>query len=106
MKLTPSAQNLAVISLDPTMQGDGVTEGHVPKKQAPRTIVKVQMPLVSTEKHPRALVHNQDRSVLFQTPITDPLRARMRGKAKGYFHATIEPSGDIEISDPAPDQSW
>ena len=107
-KLTPSVRNLAVISMqDPSLQGDGVTEGHVPKQAAPKTIVKVQLPMTSSKGEPAlALVYNRDQSVLFQCPVTTPLLARMQGKAKGYFHATIEPAGDIEINEPAPDQPW
>lgn len=68
-------------------------------------IVKVQFPLASNEPQPLALIYNQDRSVCVQIPITDPLRARMGGRKKRFFHAEVSDFG-VEIGDAVPEESW
>lgn len=65
-------------------------------------IVKVQLPLAGADM---ALIYNEDRSVMLHVPVTAPLRSRMKGRPKRFFHANVE-RGELEIGDAAPWQEW
>lgn len=73
-------------------------------------IVKVQVPLnvtAGTEDEVRsmALIYNEERSIVFELPVTAPLLGRMRGRHKAFFHA-LPRRGSIEIGEDAPWQAW
>lgn len=67
-------------------------------------ILKVQLPLASTEINPPALVYNEDQSIYLHLPVEN-VSARMRGRPKVYFYAT-ERDGDLYLDDEAPEQLW
>lgn len=68
-------------------------------------IVKVQTPLASTSKEPKALVYNEDRSLIMELDITKRLTTQMEGTAKKFFHAEVTDDA-IVIGLPAPYQEW
>lgn len=67
-------------------------------------IVKVELPEDGTPQT-SAFISNEDKSLQTYTGLTAPLIARMMGKKKRYFHASLT-SGVIEIEDAAKDQPW
>jgi hypothetical protein len=59
-------------------------------------IIKIQIPVVSSQPHARALVYNKDRSINFMMPLPPAIKKRMGKDKKAYFEATI--TGDnIEL---------
>ena len=68
-------------------------------------IVKVQIPLYTTEKQPQALVTDETREINFRVPVTVDLRARMGTLTKRYFQATVE-GHQLVLGDVAPAQEW
>lgn len=73
-------------------------------------IVKVQIPLFSTDKNVGVLVYNESRSIMEELPLRSrkelkELMKNLRGEPKGYFYAVIEGKGLILI-DKAPWQNW
>jgi len=76
-------------------------------------IVKVQIPLASSEPEPMALVYNEDRSVEMRIPIDIGLEVWMEGRAKAFFEAEIEEIADgdrtirtVEFLDDVEDPGW
>jgi len=73
-------------------------------------IVKVQMPLASSDRNALALVYDEERRFRELVPVTATLRAKMAGRPKAYFEAervTLDGSGEtVEIGDEAPWQEW
>src|SRR5690349_22919079 len=82
-----------------------------PRWPAPM-IVKVQIPIVTSEPKPMVLVYNEDRSVQDMFPYTAQLRRTLRGKLKSFWYAHLipnrEPRGTFTVSldAPAPRQEW
>jgi hypothetical protein len=68
-------------------------------------IVKVQLPLASSEETPLALIYDETKKFVTQVPVTDPLRAVMKGRAKAYFRAEIE-KGSLVIESEVPPPPW
>jgi hypothetical protein len=60
-------------------------------------IVKVQLPIASTEDEDWALVYNEDRSVQFRIRVTDELVQDMDGEPKAFFEL---------IGDRVEEQDW
>ena len=53
-------------------------------------IVKIQLPITSSEPDPPALAYDQSHSYIAEVPITAELHRMMRGRLKAYFHAKLE----------------
>ncbi len=70
-----------------------------------REIFKVQVPVVTTEPVPLALIYNQARTVEFLTPVTPDLETRMQGRLKAFFYGA-EVAGIFAWGDEAPWQDW
>ncbi len=73
-------------------------------------IVKVQMPLASTDRSAQALVYDEERRFRELVPVSATLRAKMAGRAKAYFEAervTLDDGREtVEIGEEAPWQEW
>lgn len=75
-------------------------------------IVKVQLPLFSSDGNAGVLVYNEDQSILQELPIRSvrevkELKRQMDGESKGYFWARIEDDGKgLILTRPAPWQQW
>lgn len=69
-------------------------------------IVKVQVSLSTSDGVARCLVYNKDRSVTFEDNLSEDVAEVMDGRPKGYFRATIGPTGLLEIGDEVEEQSW
>lgn len=50
-------------------------------------------------------VTSQDGRVNMRLPMIDPLRARLKGRTKAYFHMNTKDEA-IEIADEAQGESW
>lgn len=68
-------------------------------------IVKVQMPMVTTEPIPMALIYNKNRDVLIYEQASI-LKEVMGNRLKAFFHAHISKEGILEIGDEAEWQDW
>lgn len=68
-------------------------------------IVKIQLPMHSTENEPQALIYDQKRKIHTFTPITKELIERMGNQLKCYFHATFK-NGQLSIGDRGEEQDW
>lgn len=68
-------------------------------------IVKVQIPLATTEARPLALAYNVDRSILTYFPVDRELKAKMRGEPKAFFKARVV-NTILHIDKPAEWQEW
>lgn len=68
-------------------------------------VYKVQLPIVSTEDNPPALVYNRTRSVRFVVLVTARLLDRMAGEPKAFFYGTVRGT-QLTIVKPAPWQEW
>jgi hypothetical protein len=68
------------------------------------TIVKVQLPLATSEPKPKAMIYNKDRSVHMFTDV-DMVKNKMGKEKKLYFNAIVD--GDsLTLLERAPWQSW
>jgi len=69
-------------------------------------IVKIQMPLSSSEKDPPCFVYNKDKSIEQFFSIPEDLKNFMRGRAKAYFYTEIDQEKRLVLKEEAPWQSW
>jgi len=65
-------------------------------------IVKVQIPIITSETIKLALIYNESRSIQFQIPVTKKLIKKMQGEFKQFFFIDTENN----ITGKAPWQSW
>lgn len=68
-------------------------------------IVKVQVPISGNYTIPFALIYNEDKTIIFQTPLNKKLRKEMSGEVKKYFYAHME-GKELHIDSAAPWQEW
>lgn len=68
-------------------------------------IVKVQLPLYSNRPNPKALVYNEDRSVMLEVVITHQVGLVMGSLYKRFMWAHMDGS-NLWIGDEAPWQEW
>lgn len=70
-------------------------------------IVKVQIPLKSLLKFPKAMVYNQDRTFDVFMEITDELLKVMGDEVKMFFHADYDgETHNTILGNVAPWQDW
>jgi hypothetical protein len=69
-------------------------------------IVKIQLPLVSTEPVPLALVYNEDRSYQVQIPVTAEIKKRMGEDVKAFFELHVGPGFETYIGKRVAWRSW
>lgn len=75
------------------------------KKWGTVVIVKIQIPLRTTEDEPMALIYTEDRSLDMLAPISDELTEAMDGEALAFFTARIV--GDqFEVLEKLEEQGW
>lgn len=75
-----------------------------------KIIVKVQIPLFSSDGSAGVLVYNKDQNFLQELHIgskreRDKLLRVLDDEPKGYFYARVEGAALI-LTDRAPDQNW
>lgn len=70
-----------------------------------RYTVKVQLPLASTDQHPKALIYTEDRGIEFFAPITEDLVEVMGGDVRAFFLAEIE-DGDLVLKERLQGDGW
>lgn len=70
-------------------------------------IVKVQLPLMSGEPSPKALVYNKSGTFVVMTEVGG-LEIVMEGTLKGFFKASYDSENNITNfhGDPLSDQGW
>lgn len=71
----------------------------------PRFIVKVQLPVVTSDPQPKCLVYDQSRRIEREFPATRALRKTMGGSLKRYFYAHLM-DGELPLEGRAPEQTW
>ncbi len=70
-----------------------------------RFIVKVQVPVMTNDPHPQALVYDERRCIEQQMPITPDLRVAMGDSHKRYFWAHMEGT-ELHLDERAGAQPW
>lgn len=68
-------------------------------------VVKIQIPLTSSELFPMALITSQDGTVRFHVPLNAPLRARMNQRSQAYFEIKSK-TDQVEIGDEVLGEVW
>lgn len=68
-------------------------------------ILKVQLPLLTTEKLNTVLVYNKSRSVMAQLPEPKGLRKAMKGEPKAFFKGHTK-DGFIYLDEITSWQDW
>ena len=73
-------------------------------------IVKVQLPLASSDGNAGVLVYNEDRSVMEELSIrseieADQLLEELKGEPKGFFYARMQ-GKTLMLVGVAPWQNW
>lgn len=66
-------------------------------------IVKVQLPIVTTE--PFALVYNRSRGFTANMRLTPELDKALKGRFKSFWYAKLK-GKELELLRPAPWQDW
>lgn len=70
-------------------------------------IVKIQIPLMSSEENAEALVYNQTRSFQAHMPIDDTIKKFMNGEYKKFARISYHlVSKKVEIQKELGDQGW
>lgn len=59
-------------------------------------IVKVQLPLVTSETKPKALIYNSDRSVYLMVDV-DHVVGMLKGRNKAFFEASINEKKELVL---------
>lgn len=75
------------------------------RKMPNHFIVKVQLPIVTNDPNPQALVYDRYRRLCQHMPITKELLAAMGGEFKRYFCAYMEGT-ELHLDGQAGEQSW
>ncbi len=57
--------------------------------QVHKTIVKVQISLVTNDPNPHVLIYNEDRSFEVTAPICNIIKEKMGNSLKKFFHIQI-----------------
>lgn len=75
------------------------------KKGRAGVIVKIQLPLHTTEDQPLALIYTEDRSLHIYAPVTDELKEAVGDDMRAFFSARIV--GDqFEVIEKLEEQGW
>jgi hypothetical protein len=69
-------------------------------------IVKVQVPLASSETNAPALVYDEARSFNLYFACTPELMERLNGRPKAYFEAKLNEKQELELGQEVPMQRW
>lgn len=69
-------------------------------------IVKVQVPIFSTEDQDLALIYNENRTFQHQIPVDKHIKSKMRGEFKQFFHLEKFENGKITLGKQAVWQGW
>lgn len=69
-------------------------------------IFKLQVPLVTTDPEPKALIYNEDRSAEGMFPVTSDILELMDGEAKIFIYGQYEEDGTVTLIGNAPWQEW
>lgn len=71
-------------------------------------VVKVQIPLATSEPIPLALITNEDKSFVLQVPVGHVARRFRPGEAKAFFNLIprLASKGAFDLGDRVPDPGW
>lgn len=70
-------------------------------------IVKVQVPIMSTDPSMPAMIYNKDRKVMVQMPMSPEIRKMMGNDLKRYFRAKVnEQTKALEFFERVSPQDW
>ena len=77
-------------------------------KERPHCIVKVQVPLFTTDtKHPRYLVYAEGRKYVREQGLPPAMRSFLKGEVKMFFWAKLSEKTNVwELIKPAPNMEW
>ena len=69
-------------------------------------IVKVQQSLTTSAPKARMLIYDESREFFYESDLTLEVEGLLGGRAKAYFHYTLDPDNKILLGQEAPMQSW
>lgn len=69
-------------------------------------IVKLQISLGSSDGRTRALIYNEERTVLTEMEPGQDILDVMGDDAKAYFTAVLHENGMLQIKERVPEQAW
>ena len=70
----------------------------------PVEIVKVQVPIIGDKS--QVLIYDRGRKHMVHQPLTNDVKARLKGDLKGYFKGAWSSIVGWGISERVPDQDW
>jgi hypothetical protein len=68
-------------------------------------IVKIQQSFSTSASKRQMLIYNENRSVMWQSELTDDIRKLLHNRPKAYFNAEIV-NDKIKVLDEAEAQKW
>ena len=87
--------------------GQQKTSRMKPPKLKKGSIVKVQLPLMSNDPQPLALVYNRSRSYDVDMIVSKALIKAMKGQPKKFWYAHYDPeTNNTVLEREAPVQNW
>jgi hypothetical protein len=70
-------------------------------------VVKLQVPIASSDPNPQCLVYNEDRSKQWFVPIDANIKRAMKGRPKAFFPAELKGKTLLlGTESEVPDQGW
>ena len=76
------------------------------KTHMPKMIVKVQVPIFSTDNSAGCLVYDEERTFTTEIPATERIIKDCRDDMKNFYFAHWRPEGVLELDGLAPWQDW
>ena len=68
-------------------------------------IIKIQTSIVTNNSNATSLIYNEDRTIMYEAPLTKDIREIMKGEHKKYFNAHLVDT-IINIDDEVEEQEW
>lgn len=69
-------------------------------------IVKVQISIATNQPNRRVLIYNKDRSITYETDVTDEVLELVEGLPKTYFKAHLDRYKKLVLDERVEDQDW
>lgn len=71
-----------------------------------REIVKVQLSLYSGDLPRMILVYNKDRSIMYESPVSDEVVEQLGNQPKTYWKASFRKDGKVMLIKQIEAQGW
>jgi hypothetical protein len=71
-----------------------------------KSIVKVQSSLYTTDTAQKMLIYNEDKSIYYESHLTEEIKKVLAGRQKAYFEFTLTENNEIRLGKEATPQNW